>query len=131
MSLVSAAINKISALTTLPSEEIQWVELSVVEAVVNSIRHSYQNSPDYKVEVQVSIHPNSLVITVVNNGIPMEPDLLEKCKQPLEELSPGKIETIPESGRGLLIIKSVMDNVAYTVENQRNLLVMTKYLPKN
>ena len=101
-------------------------ELCVTEAVVNSIKHAYQDEPDHTVTVIFCLLANKLVIEVRDAGKSMDPALLEVNKDATLRFDTIDTDDIPESGRGLAIIQNYMDEVHYRVEDNGNYLTMKK-----
>ncbi|MBF0227191.1 MAG: ATP-binding protein [Desulfobacterales bacterium] len=101
------------------------IELSVVEAVTNSIKHAYQMQPMGKVDVIVSIDDRSIIFDICDKGKTMM--TFEKATL---EFDPQDIESLPEGGMGLYIIQNTMDEVIYKQINGMNILTLIKYLKK-
>ncbi|OEU51290.1 MAG: hypothetical protein BA871_14365 [Desulfuromonadales bacterium C00003096] len=57
----------------------------------------------------------------------MDSKLLEE-KDPSLSFDADNLESVSEKGRGLVIIKEIMDNVTYTSKQGKNCLSMTKKL---
>ena len=106
-------------------------ELCVTEAVVNSIKHAYQDEPDHTVTVIFCLLATELVIEVLDKGKPMDPVLLEMKKDTALNVDTMDMDTIPESGRGLAIMQSYMDEVHYRVAENGNYLTMKKKILKS
>jgi serine/threonine-protein kinase RsbW len=123
---VSTAVNNFCSQIPLNSEEIYGIELCITEAVVNSIKHAYGSTPGNHVEVELTVYPDYLEIKVRDKGQSMSPSQLEENRGSLKEFKATDIATIPTSGRGLMIISSIMDDVSYCTENNCNSLIMTK-----
>jgi serine/threonine-protein kinase RsbW len=124
--LIGAAINKLCYTLPVSERDASSIELCVVEAVVNSIKHAYGNDPGHEVSVVFSIYETKLVIEVIDKGKSMAPGLLEERKEFALEFDPEDIDAIPESGRGLAIIQGFMDDVSYQVTESGNYLTMVK-----
>ena len=124
--LIGAAINKLSSISPLSERDVCSIELCIVEAVVNSIKHAYENAPGHEVAVVLSMYETKLVIDVIDSGKSMAPGLLEERKACTLEFDPKDIDAIPESGRGLAIIQGFMDDVSYQVTESGNCLTMVK-----
>jgi anti-sigma regulatory factor (Ser/Thr protein kinase) len=101
-------------------------ELCVTEAVVNSIKHAYDDEPDHTVAVIFCLLATELVIEVQDTGKSMDPALLEVNRDATLKLDMMDTDDIPESGRGLAIIQNYMDEVHYRVEDNGNYLTMKK-----
>ena len=124
--LVSAAVHKLCSLIPFGDKDTYATELCVTEAVVNSIKHAYQDEPDHTVTVVFSLLVNKLVIEVQDTGKSMDPALLEVKRDTALNFDTMDTDNIPESGRGLAIIQSYMDEVHYRVEEYGNCLTMEK-----
>ncbi|HEX15954.1 MAG TPA: ATP-binding protein [Deltaproteobacteria bacterium] len=105
----------------LPEIDPHKMELCVVEACTNVIRHAYEGREGKRVKVLLTIFPDRVVFEVSDTGRAMEPQHLHA---PAPDLS--KVEELPERGLGLQIIKEVMDEVQYRSSEEGNTLIMTK-----
>ena len=124
--LVNAAINKLCSLIPFGDKDTYATELCVTEAVVNSIKHAYLDEPDHTVAVVFCLRETELVIEVQDTGKSMGPELLELNRVAALKIDALDTDNIPESGRGLAIIQSYMDEVHYRVEENGNYLIMKK-----
>jgi anti-sigma regulatory factor (Ser/Thr protein kinase) len=98
---------------------LQKIELASEEALVNIIRHAYQERPE-KIEIDVKIVPKSRVEIVIKDyGPPFNP-LKEKVNlsDKLEEREPG--------GLGIHLMRQCMDEVRYQREPDANVLTLVK-----
>jgi serine/threonine-protein kinase RsbW len=100
------------------------IELAVVEAVNNSIEHSYLGEPNKKVDVSLAIGEGNFVLTIADDGIPMPSKVLAESDESASS------DDFPEGGRGLDIIRQVMDSVTYE-RGSRNSLHLIKRLPSH
>jgi sigma-B regulation protein RsbU (phosphoserine phosphatase) len=107
----------------LPDEVVADVRLALEEVVSNVIRHAYAGKGDREIHVQLGVHGDEISLEVQDEGTPFNP--LEHPEPdiglPAEERS--------FRGHGILLVKRVMDEVAYRLEGGRNLLVMKKRIP--
>ena len=106
------------------------IELCIVEAANNSIVHGYARSPGHRVEVFAQHESDDLTFEVRDHGKSMDPRQIEKIRL---ERHDGALDSIPEGGRGLAIIKAIMTRVRYRADADINRLIMTKHvqgLPK-
>ena len=123
VSLVGLAVNRISYHMGFSSQDAHQIEIGVVEAVHNAIRHSHKNDPSLVVEVILDVFEDYLLIRVRDFGLSMG-----RLKIPDLDFDPDDLNNIPESGMGLFIINKIMDDVKYESKDGFNQLVMTKYL---
>ena len=125
-SLVAMAVRGLCSITVLSPVEINRLELCLVEVVNNAIEHAYDNQPGFRVVVLVDVRKESITLTVSDRGRAMPAEVLAEGKEP--ELDPESPETWLCSGRGLHIVKNLMDSVSYRSEDGQNSLVMTKQI---
>jgi serine/threonine-protein kinase RsbW len=124
---VGKKIREICLSMRLSSFEAFQIELCVVEAVTNSIKHAYRLEAGHQVEITLSIVSDKFIFDICDTGISMDSKLLEE-KDPSLSFDADNLESVSEKGRGLVIIKEIMDNVTYTSKQGKNCLSMTKKL---
>jgi len=95
------------------------INVVLTEALVNAIKHANTSEPDTEVQIRINVRDGELVIRVYDNGLGFDLDLVpcSSCPDPLNE-----------KGRGLFIIRSLMDSVEYKKANGGNVLEMKKAL---
>jgi len=103
--------------TTVPK-----IVLAVDEACTNIIKHAYKNSPEGKIFISISFHSSKFVVTITDNGKHFNPALVPEpnIKEYYKQRKVG--------GLGIYLIKKLMDEVNYSTFNDRNKVVLTKYL---
>ncbi|HEX2572764.1 MAG TPA: ATP-binding protein [Polyangia bacterium] len=121
---LGAAVRAASAQLGLESEAAAEVELSVVEAVNNSIEHAYRLSGDGVVEVLLEALAPGVRIEVRDRGHAMSCGVLERAG-PLE-FDAAHVPSLPEGGMGLFIVKQLMDEVHYETSGSLNVLTMVR-----
>jgi len=105
----------------LSSDEAGLVELAVVEAANNAVIHAYAGSPNGKIEVNMERTADKLVFSVSDWGESFDPGPLLARLGPAWEQDP-----LEESGRGLAIIKQVMERIEHRSTDGRNTMVMVR-----
>jgi serine/threonine-protein kinase RsbW len=95
------------------------INMVLTEALVNAIKHANATGPDTEVQIRINACDNELVIRVYDNGQGFDLDLVpgDCCPDPLNE-----------QGRGIYIIRSLMDSVVYKKANGGHVLEMKKAL---
>lgn len=125
--LVGAAVHRLCGLTPLSKEAAHRVELCVTEAVVNCIKHAYGSRPDHSVSTTLILKPEELMITVSDQGLSMNPELVEAlAAAPAQKGSKANQHRLSTSGRGLNIMVAFMDHVTYRSAAGHNHLIMRK-----
>ena len=127
--LIGPLINKICTLVPFSEGECDQIELCVIEAVNNSIQHAYEGQKGNEVEICFSIYHDRIVCDVCDCGKMMDSKLLEQDMEALLDFDPEDLENIPEEGRGLPIMKAIMDAMTYKSVNGKNCLTMMKKRP--
>jgi len=93
------------------------IELAVSEACTNAIRHSRTADAEGRVVLCFQVYEDQLVVEVKDRGGGFD----------LEKVPPPDFEQHPESGYGLFLIRTLMDEVLYTRGDECNTLTMRKY----
>jgi serine/threonine-protein kinase RsbW len=85
------------------------------EAFNNAAIHSYRGRPAGEVEIEVDVRGDGITIRIADYGQSFD----------LARVAPPDLDALPESGLGIFIIQSFMDEVTYQA-GERNVLSMTK-----
>lgn len=126
VSLIGIVINKLCSSIPLSDTDSYQIELCVVEAVNNSIEHAYRNEKGHEVEVVFTLYPDRLIVDVCDTGKPMDQECMEQKDPSPLEIDPNDLDNIAEQGRGLPIIKEIMDSMTYKTESGKNYLTLIK-----
>jgi serine/threonine-protein kinase RsbW len=86
-------------------EEQDSLAIAVTEIGNNAIIHGNRNDPNKKVFVDISVNHNEVRVIIRDQGRGFDP---EKLSNPLD---PENL--LRESGRGVFIVRSLMDEVSY------------------
>jgi serine/threonine-protein kinase RsbW len=103
-------------------ESINQIKTALIEACINAAEHS--DSPDRKIHQHFAIDDNRLIITVSNKG----KSFGRINGQSTPSVAVG--QTKGSRGRGLQIIRALMDEVEFERTDDGTRLVMTKYLKR-
>ena len=120
--LIGLSVNRICLEIPLSEIEAYQIEVCVVEAVNNTIKHAYGNEKGHEVEVLIDLDVESITFHICDTGKKMETG-----KKPTLEFNPEDRENCPEGGMGLFIMHQVMDEVKYSSSQGRNVLALTKH----
>lgn len=121
--LVAKAVRALCS-ESLAEEALNDVEIGLVEALNNVIKHGYAGKKGSAVEVSVSLKPDRVIIDIVDQAPPMPTGSLagEAPRAPDFET----LNDLPEGGMGLSLIQMTMDEVHYASEKGSNRLTLTK-----
>ncbi|MCK9392190.1 MAG: ATP-binding protein [Syntrophales bacterium] len=122
--MVGYAVHGICSQLGLGDIVVYQIELAVVEAVNNAIKHAYGSVAGHSVEVVISVNEKRLQFEICDKGETIH-FLQEKTDL---DFDPRNKTNLPEGGMGLHIIEQVMDDMNYFVRDGRNCLVLCKHL---
>ena len=117
---LAAEVARLGREQDLPAEVVSDLTLALEEAVSNVIRHGYGERPDGPISVAFRATGESIVITVEDTAVGFDP-----LKHPEPDLT-VPVEARPAGGMGVYLIKRLMDDVDYRVDDGRNVLTLTK-----
>lgn len=123
--LVAKAVRALCS-DKLVDDMLADVELSVVEAINNVIKHGYRGVKGLPVDVKISIKSDRIVLDIYDQAPPMPGSLLAPDTAELMDFAPDNLEDLPEGGMGLALIKMTMDDVSYSSASGVNRLTLTK-----
>jgi serine/threonine-protein kinase RsbW len=89
----------------LALDECAKLLLAVGELCNNAIRHSYDGRGGQPIRVALAARPDRLVIEVEDWGRAFD----------ASRYRPPDLDAVPERGRGLFLVRSVVDEVAFDV----------------
>jgi serine/threonine-protein kinase RsbW len=95
------------------------LNMVLTEALVNAIKHANAINSNEDVHIRITVCDKDLLIKVYDNGQGFDLNLVSStaCPDPLNE-----------KGRGIFIIRSLMDSVEYKKANGGNVLEIKKRL---
>lgn len=105
--------------------DVGLVELCLAEIANNSIEHAYQGEGEDMVHIEVKGVFPKVEIFVSDYGTSM-PDSIFSKEIDFDEIEEGSDAFFSTSGRGLQIVKDVMNKVEYHTQDGKNTFVMQK-----
>jgi serine/threonine-protein kinase RsbW len=100
--LIAAAVREYD----LKDELAHWIELTISESMINAIQHGNKADPAKKATLKISSTGDAIEIIVEDQGTGFK---LDKIADPTDIAN-----LLKPSGRGILIIRSFMDEVDLT-----------------
>jgi serine/threonine-protein kinase RsbW len=94
------------------------IAISVSELVNNAILHGNRSAPDKDVTVRISRENSSVRISVADQGTGFNPEVIEN---PIEDDN-----LLKEVGRGIFIVRALMDSVDIAATAHGTTIVITK-----
>jgi serine/threonine-protein kinase RsbW len=93
-------------------------QLAVCEAVENIVQHGYKGDPG-EIRITAQAAPGTLSVEIVDEAPAFDP-----TRYPIDPSA--SLRHVRVGGRGLLMIRRVMDDVAYERRGRQNILRLTK-----
>lgn len=121
--IAARTVEQIARAADFEQEAINQIKTALIEACINAAEHS--GSPDRRIYQRIAIEDDRLIITVSNKG---------KTFGAASDQSPPLIGVAPATasrGRGLQIIRALMDEVHFERTDDGASLVMTKFLKRS
>lgn len=94
------------------------INLVLTEAMVNAIKHANAGDPDKTVHIFINITDDELFIKVYDNGQGFD----------INAIPPPDFTQLEDRGRGIFLIRALMDFVSYRKICDGNVLEMRKRL---
>lgn len=94
------------------------LNLVLTEAMVNAIKHSGPKEPEKLVRIVISLHSDDLTIRVYDDGQGFD----------INSIPAPNFDDLEDRGRGIFLIRSLMDSVCYRKNCKENILEMKKKL---
>ena len=116
---VEALVEKICRAISFSEDERDSIAIAVTEMVNNAMIHGNKLDPNKFVHITITPLDNGIAIRIRDEGNGFDPD---KVPNPL---APENL--LKESGRGIFIVKSLMDDVKYDFSSGGAEITMIKY----
>lgn len=117
---IESTAEKFAAAAGLDEDEQFRFSMAVREAAVNAVLHGNDYDPAKKVSVSFANTGQSLVITIADQGKGLNPESIPDPTAP-ENLLRG-------TGRGIFLIRSLMDEVHFRCLNPGTEITLVKHL---
>lgn len=121
--MVGYAVRGICSQLGFEEGAVSKVELAIIEAVNNAIKHAYGSQAGHAVEVIVAVSRGWIRFEICDEGKP-----LNFQRGASLDYDPHDRKNLPEGGMGLHIIEQVMDDISYCSREGRNCLILCKRL---
>ncbi len=121
---ISETVRALAA-PTLGEEGAGDIELALVEAATNVVRHGYgpEGGP---IRIEACTDPSGILVRICDWGRPIPGEALASAGLSRFDFDPADLLEIPEGGMGLSIITSIMDEVTYRSEEGQNVLTLLR-----
>ena len=118
--LLAAAFRGLMLDWKVAEERAATLELALVEAATNVVRHAYRDREPNRVRVRVVREGANLFVSVIDTGNSFDPSKVPPPPIP----DPDDPSTWPEGGMGLSIIRAACHRLDYATTGDENALTM-------
>ncbi|MEE9288114.1 MAG: ATP-binding protein [Bacteroidota bacterium] len=104
-------------------EVVSKIALAVDEACSNIIKHAYRFAVDKLIDIEILMRDGRFEVVITDDGLRFDPDLVElsNMKEYLKQYH--------QTGFGMYLMKSLMDEVEYTIKpGRKNEVRLIKFL---
>ena len=120
--IAARLVEQIARSADFEQDSINQIKTALIEACINAAEHS--DSPDRRIHQRFALDDDRLIITVTNKGKAFGPSATETSP------TAGNHQDPRARGRGLQIIRALMDEVRFDRTDDGATLVMAKYLKR-
>ena len=124
--LASCMLRTLMDRLEVQQNEAEMVELCLMEAMVNTVRHAYRDESGHEVRLRFHLGESSITFEVEDDGPHASKITLQDAIERATVFDPDDPDSLSEGGRGMLIISQVMDEWDYLEHDGINVLRMRK-----
>jgi serine/threonine-protein kinase RsbW len=117
---IEAAAEKLAAEAGLDEDQSFHIAMAVREAAINAVLHGNEYDPARLIDVAIENTGTDLVFTIADQGRGFDPDTLP------DPLAPENL--LRSAGRGIFLIRSLMDEVHFRQLHPGTELTLVKHL---
>lgn len=114
---------------SIPEESRIEMEIGVVEAMTNIVKHGYESCAAGVIEISYSFSDGLITIELRDQGKPISTEALLGSGDAAFDFDPEDIANLPESGMGMPLIRSTFDRIDYVHADGANVLRLIKHIP--
>ena len=115
------AVDELGESEGWPPGMVYQVKLVLEELGVNIVTHGHSNEPDHEFEVVLDSDTEALTIELRDEGPPFNP----LTDSPEADVESG-LDDRPVGGLGIYLVRTMMDELSYRREHDRNILTIVK-----
>ncbi|HEY5534172.1 MAG TPA: ATP-binding protein [Ignavibacteria bacterium] len=119
ISIVEDILHKINKEFLLGEEKFVNLLIAVTEAVINAVVHGNKNNPGKQVYLNLQYDDKEITVKIKDEGEGFDP---KKIPDPTSNENLFK-----ESGRGIFIIRSLVDKFEFKTDKSGSELILTMY----
>jgi len=118
---IKNAVEEFGQAQNLPSSLTYQINLALEELGINIVNYAYDDDETHKFEISLVLEVNTLTIEIIDDGRAFNP--LSEAPEP--DLD-SNVEDRPIGGLGVHLVRSMMDELHYRREAERNHITLVK-----
>lgn len=115
------AVDELGESEEWPPGMIYQVKLVLEELGVNIVKHGHDSDPDHEIEILLDSASDALTIELRDEGRAFNP----LTDSPEPDVDSG-LDDRPVGGLGVYLVRTMMDELSYRREDNRNILTIVK-----
>ncbi len=123
--LVRAALAGVMSHLEIAESDIHSLGLAVTEIINNSMEHGYRGDEENQIEVRVHIRDLEVQVDVIDHAPPFPEEELYRLTEDLK-LTEDPSEEWTMRGRGLQIVRRIVDSITLLTEKDHNCMRLRK-----
>jgi len=102
------------------------IDLTLEELFINIVSYAYHDNLEHEIAVCLTAHPDRIEVEITDGGQPFDPSTRTTSPlKPAEDLASRKV-----GGLGILLVRTLMDDIVYHRKHGKNHLKLVKYLER-
>jgi len=119
---VNARFNAFATLHLVPDDARRTFNIAFDDLLNNIVAYAYNGSPDLIIDVRIEVGPEFLEAALYDDGPLFDPFSMDVPD------TAADLEDRDVGGLGVHLVRSMMDEVGYRREHERNVVTIKKYL---
>ena len=122
---IQNAVEEFGQAQNLPPSLTYQINLALEELGINIVNYAYDDDKTHEFEISLVLEVNTLTIEIIDDGRAFNP--LSEAPEP--DLY-SNVEDRPIGGLGVHLVRSIMDELHYRREAERNHITLVKRVAK-
>lgn len=124
--LIRAALTGVLDHLRVTEPDIMSLELAVTEVANNSIEHGYSGRDNETVKVKIEVRGKLVQVDVIDNAPEFPASEKHRIADDAPEAEDAAYDEWPVRGRGLQIVKQIVDSIQMKFEDSQNIVTLSK-----
>ena len=114
-------LTEFSRVGNLPDDVAFSIQLAIDELFTNIVSYGYEDESVHQIEINMAVSDSEIRVDLIDDAKPFDP--LHEAADPDLDAS---LDDRRIGGVGIHLVKTMMDDISYKYENERNHLTLIK-----